>query len=193
VGQGVLPRLQSRDAPFLGGFSESYGAYAAAHPGALPAAATVAWPGGAWLWFVTVALTVLFLTLLFSTGQPPSPRPPRWWSASAGRRGGAPAAEAAWTTASRTWSTTSPIAAVPLAIGVAILRYRLYDIDRIINRTVVDGLVTVVLALGYGLGVLVLGQLLGRDRPSRAVAGATLGWRRCSSRPAGSRGPSTGG
>jgi hypothetical protein len=76
---------------------------------------------------------------------------------------------------------------------VAILRYRLYDIDRIINRTVVDGLVTVVLALGYGLGVLVLGQLLGRDRPSRAVAGATLGWRRCSSRPAGSRGPSTGG
>jgi hypothetical protein len=68
-----------------------------------------------------------------------------------------------------------PYAAVPLAIGVAILRYRLYDIDRIINRTVVYGLVTVILALGYGLGVLVLGQLLGRDRPSLAVAGATLG------------------
>jgi hypothetical protein len=41
------------------------------------------------------------------------------------------------------------LAAVPLSIGTAVLRYRLYDIDRIINRTVVYGLVTVVLGFSY--------------------------------------------
>ena len=65
----------------------------------------------------------------------------------------------------------------PVAIGIAIVRYRLYDIDRIINRTLVYGLLTAILGLGYAGVVLVLGQLFGGigDRPpSWAVAGATL-------------------
>jgi 4-amino-4-deoxy-L-arabinose transferase-like glycosyltransferase len=67
--------------------------------------------------------------------------------------------------------------AIPVAAGIAILRYRLYDIDRIINRTLVYGTVTVVLGLSYAGLVLVLGQLFGgvtKDPPSWAVAGATL-------------------
>ena len=62
---------------------------------------------------------------------------------------------------------------IPVAAAVAILRYRLYDIDRIINRTVVYGVLTLLLGLGYAGVVLGLGRLLGRDS-SLAVAGATL-------------------
>jgi hypothetical protein len=63
------------------------------------------------------------------------------------------------------------------AIGLAILRYRLYDIDRIISRTLVYGLLTGLLGLVYVGLVLSLGQLfggIGTQSPSWAVAGATL-------------------
>jgi uncharacterized membrane protein YbhN (UPF0104 family) len=69
------------------------------------------------------------------------------------------------------------IAFLPAAAGIAILRYRLYDIDRLINRTLVYGLLTVLLAAVYAGVVLVLGQVfggLGAEPPSWAVAGATL-------------------
>jgi hypothetical protein len=65
------------------------------------------------------------------------------------------------------------MAVLPLATGAAVLRYRLYDLDRIISRTLAYGLLTVVLGLGYAGVVLGLGQLLGQDS-SLAVAGATL-------------------
>jgi hypothetical protein len=65
------------------------------------------------------------------------------------------------------------VALLPLATGAAILRYRLYDLDRIISRTLTYGLLTVLLAGGYALVVLGLGQFLGRDS-SLVVAAATL-------------------
>jgi hypothetical protein len=61
----------------------------------------------------------------------------------------------------------------PAATGIAVVRYRLYEIDRLINRTLVYGLLTATLGLVYAGLVLVLGQLLGQDS-SWAVAGATL-------------------
>jgi hypothetical protein len=68
------------------------------------------------------------------------------------------------------------VPAIPVAAGIAILRYRLYEIDRIINRTLVYGLLTAVLGLGYVAGsllfVLVAGA--GSDPPSWLVAAATL-------------------
>ena len=65
------------------------------------------------------------------------------------------------------------VALVPLATGAAILRYRLYDLDRIISRTLAYGLLTVLLGLGYAAVVLGLGRLLGRDS-GLVVAAATL-------------------
>jgi hypothetical protein len=64
---------------------------------------------------------------------------------------------------------------LPLLAGltVAVLRYRLFDIDRIISRTLAYGLLTLVLAGGYAAVVLGLGRLLGRNS-SLAVAAATL-------------------
>jgi hypothetical protein len=66
---------------------------------------------------------------------------------------------------------------IPVAVGLAILRYRLYDIDRLISRALVYATLTVILGLGYGGLVLALGQLfggVGERTPSWAVAGATL-------------------
>jgi hypothetical protein len=241
---------------FFGGFSEAYGRYAVTHPGSLPAAGAVAWPGSTWAWYATVGLVTIFLPLLFPTGHLPSSRwRPIIWAAGATlvavclASGATPGAlgegmpanpfplQVAWaerlidavglpvlgvlvlasaasvvvrfrraTEEERQqlkWftyaaailalgtaaSAASPalddqipdvvsnlsLAAIPLAIGVAILRYRLYDIDRLINRTLVYGMLSVILALAYAAGVLVLGQLLGQNRSSLAVAGATLG------------------
>jgi hypothetical protein len=235
-----------------------YGHYALAHPGSLPAAATVAWPA-MWAYYPALGLMATFLLLLFPTGQLPSRRwRPVAWAAGATITGmtlvaavapvppdtGLPTNPLGIQQLARAWELTESIGAlllgalaiasaaslvvrfrhargeerqqlkwftyaasglvvlvavpavapalgnwvpnlvvaaalgaIPLAIGIGILRYRLYDIDRIINRTLVYGLLTAVLGGGYAGAVLVLGQLFGgvtSDPPSWVVAGATL-------------------
>jgi hypothetical protein len=71
------------------------------------------------------------------------------------------------------WVSAVCVALLPLATGAAVLRYRLYDLDRIISRTLAYGLLTLLLGGGYAAVILGLGQLLGRDS-SLAVAAATL-------------------
>jgi hypothetical protein len=71
------------------------------------------------------------------------------------------------------WGVGVGAAVLPLAIGAAILRYRLYELDRIISRTLAYGLLTLLLGGGYAAVVLGLGRLLPQGS-SLAVAAATL-------------------
>ena len=71
------------------------------------------------------------------------------------------------------WAAGVCVALLPLAAGAAILRYRLYDLDRIISRTLSYGLLTLLLGLGYTGMVLGLGRLLPQGS-SLVVAAATL-------------------
>jgi hypothetical protein len=124
-----------------------------------------------------------------------SPRP-RWWSASAAPAGWNASSCAGWRWPPRwppccSWSSwarwpSAPrpcpnpgeaaavsLAVLTLGIGAAILRYRLYDLDRIVSRTLSYGLLTLLLGGCYAVLVLGLSRLLGRD--SRlVVAVATL-------------------
>ena len=61
----------------------------------------------------------------------------------------------------------------PVAVAVAVLRYRLYDLDRVVSRTLAWALLTGLLGLGYAAVVLGLGRLL-PEGSSLAVAAATL-------------------
>src|SRR5215203_4104252 len=54
-------------------------------------------------------------------------------------------------------------------LGIGMFRYRLYDIDRLLNRTLVYGLLTVSLAAAYAAGVLLLGGMVSGGRSSSLV------------------------
>ncbi len=68
------------------------------------------------------------------------------------------------------------IISIPLAAGLAILRYRLYDIDLLIKRTLVYGSLTLMLGLAYVVTVILSQQLLRgfTEGSDIAVAGSTL-------------------
>jgi hypothetical protein len=71
------------------------------------------------------------------------------------------------------------IPSIPVAVGIAILRHRLYDIDHIINRTLVYGALTAMLALVYFGGVTatqaIFQTLTGQEQqPQLAVVASTL-------------------
>ena len=68
-------------------------------------------------------------------------------------------------------------AAVPIAVGFAVLKYRLYDIDLVINRTLVYGPLTATLVALYFLGIVVLQRVfvaLSGQKSTLAVVASTL-------------------
>jgi hypothetical protein len=77
------------------------------------------------------------------------------------------------------WSVIAHVAsvavffAVPVSMGVAILKYRLYDIDRVLSRTLAYAIITGLLIGVYAGLVLLAQQVLGFSSPV-AVAGSTL-------------------
>jgi hypothetical protein len=71
---------------------------------------------------------------------------------------------------------TVALIALPVSVGIAVLRYRLYEIDRLVSRTLVYGTLTVILGAAY-VGLVLAGQAVfssfagGGDL---AIAGSTL-------------------
>ena len=74
----------------------------------------------------------------------------------------------------QTFVVMATVLLIPLAILFAIMRYGLYEIDRIISRTVAYAIVVVVLATLFVAGVVVLPILLPTDGSNLAVAATTL-------------------
>jgi hypothetical protein len=68
------------------------------------------------------------------------------------------------------------LGAIPISVGLAILRYRLYDIDLLIKRTLVYGATTVALAATFWIGILALQRLLNpvTSGSEIAIAASTL-------------------
>jgi hypothetical protein len=92
--------------------------------------------------------------------------------------------EESWTTAGSVWwlnlltyVVLSSFTLVPIAVGIAILKYRLYDVDLLINRTLVYGALTAILAAIYFGGIVVLQRVfvaLTGEKSTLAVVASTL-------------------
>ena len=96
---------------------------------------------------------------------------------------------AAFTAAVNDWQLLLGVAAlivftaIPVGVTIAVSRYRLYGLDRVISRSVLFSVLTVLVAVVYAVVVLALGGLLGRGQLTSAVAaiaaarcGATAQW-----------------
>jgi len=94
--------------------------------------------------------------------------------------------EESWTTAGSVWwlnlltyAVLASFTLVPIAVGIAVLKYRLYDIDIIINRALVYGSLTAMLVVFYLGGVVtmqaIFRALTGQEQqPQLAVVVSTL-------------------
>jgi hypothetical protein len=135
---------------------------------------------------IAVALSTLSLILRFQQSKGAERQQLKWFAAATllvvggllltfvgefGTRWADAISEFGWTIL-----TFGTVLAIPIATGVAIMRYRLYDIDLVINRTLVYGLLTVALAATYVISTLLLRVLLSPLTGSSdlAVAVSTL-------------------
>ena len=148
----------------------------------LPGGELASWVAS-WAFVPGIVIGVVFLVLLFPDGRLPSRR---WWPL--GLAGPERPARHVRPGAALRPLPRVPGAALQLAgLGIGIFRFRLWDIDRLINRTLVYGLLTALLGAVYAGLVLALGQLsggIGTRTPSWAVGRPPWPWPPCPSRPA---------
>src|SRR4030095_10401005 len=126
------------------------------------------------LWLATLVAALLCVVLRFRAARGVERQQLRWVAAGAaaavaGLVGGG-AAQQDTALASVLYAS---VVCVPVAVAVAVLRYRLWDLDRLVSRTVTYALVTALLIIPYLLIVPAAGRLA-QGSGSLAVAAATL-------------------
>jgi hypothetical protein len=105
-----------------------------------------------------LVLSAISLILRFRRSRGDERQQFKWLAASAGFLALAlPFATAFNFTAAAGFVMTVALILLPVSVGIAILRYRLYDIDRVISRTLVYGALTVILGAAY-VGLVLAGQ-----------------------------------
>ncbi len=129
------------------------------------------------LLFVSFVLAVLSVIVRFRRSRGEQRQQLKWFTYGAALILVALLSGGLWSRVVPDWASSVPflvgLLSLPVTIGIAILRYRLYDIDRIINRTLVYGLLTGVLAGVYVALAVGVGSLAGRQN-SLVIAGSTL-------------------
>ena len=127
--------------------------------------------------FISILLAVVALVLRFRRARGDERQQLKWFASAAALFALAcVAALTPWMGSSDTVGQMAILlafAGIPVAAGVAILRYRLYDIDVVINRALVYGALTATLAGAY-LGLVLLLQLALSPGSDLAIAGSTL-------------------
>jgi hypothetical protein len=129
---------------------------------------------GTLLWVATMVASLVCVVLRFRSSRGVERQQLRWVAAGAvaavvGLLGGAVTTQG--TLLSRV--LYSMVLCIPVAVAVAVLRYRLWDLDRLVSRTVTYALVTALLVIPYLLIVPAAGRLA-QGSGSLAVAAATL-------------------
>jgi hypothetical protein len=136
--------------------------------GAAGTVATVVGQTGLVLWLASMLAALASLVLRFRAARGVERQQLRWVAAGAaaavaGLLGGIAGATLAYVA----------VLCVPVGVAVAVLRYRLWDLDRLVSRTVTYALVTALLVVPYLL-ILPLATRLAGGSGSLAVAAATL-------------------
>jgi hypothetical protein len=137
-------------------------------PGAAGAVADFVGFVGLLVWGVTMVAALVSLVLRFRASRGTERQQLRWVAAgAAGAVAGLAIGIAGLTV------TYLAVLCVPLGVAVAVLRYRLWDLDRLVSRTVTYALVTTLLIIPYLL-ILPATSRLAAGSGSLAVAAATL-------------------
>jgi hypothetical protein len=129
---------------------------------------------GTLLWMATLVAALLCVVLRFRAARGVERQQLRWVAAGAaaavaGLIGGAVAPQDTLLSS----VLYASVLCVPVAVAVAVLRYRLWDLDRLVSRTVTYALVTALLVVPYLL-VVPAASRLAAGSGSLAVAAATL-------------------
>jgi len=164
VGDGLAPaRLE--DLPIANPFGLA---------GPAGAVAAMAAGAGTILWVASMVASVACVVLRFRASRGVERQQLRWVAAGAAAAVAGLLAGAA-TPQNRVVSSVlySMVLCIPLGVAVAVLRYRLWDLDRLVSRTVTYALVTGLLVLPYLLILPVVTRLAG-DAGGLAVAATTL-------------------